>query len=325
MPILSGHGAPDVDERIVNPAGLITRWGLWPLRVLWLVAPLAAGPGLATAAASFDDPGPLVAEVALWAAWFAGLVATLVPTALSLTVIRVLAPALPALAIVAAVLDGSWPVALVVTLGFGLVVTGACYLPIVGDRMVNGSAYGSERRMTLRPPAFALLGPTELAWVVVVAGAVIPVVLLAAGRYAIGGIAAVVGAVAVWLGGRVLHQLSRRWIVFVPAGFVIHDHVVPLESILLRRSIISSLGPAPAGATDDAGGTDDAEAGSVDLTGGAYGLALQVVLDEPVPFARRVGREVVTAEATRITFAPTLPGAILAEARIRAITIAAAG
>jgi hypothetical protein len=32
----------------------------------------------------------------------------------------------------------------------------------VGDRMVNGSSYGDERRMPLRPPGVLLLGPFEL-------------------------------------------------------------------------------------------------------------------------------------------------------------------
>ncbi len=296
----------------MNPASLVARAGLWPLRVLWFLAPVAAGPGLTQALDRFDDPGPLIGEIGLWSAWFVGLVATLVPTALSLTAIRVLTPAVAALAMMAGVLGGAWPRSLLLALVYGALVTGVCYVPIVGDRMVNGAAYGSERRMTLRPPAFALLGPIQLAWVVTFAGAVTGPLVLASGRYVVGAAAAVVGAGAVWAGFRVLHQLSRRWIVFVPAGFVIHDHVVPAESILLRRSTITSLGAAQAGTT------------AVDLTGGAYGLALEVVLDEPVPFTRRARGQVETVSADRLTFAPTLPGAILAEARIRAITIATA-
>lgn len=289
----------------------LDRLGLWPLRVLWLIAPLALGHGLGPELDRFDHPGPVVAEGWLWAGWFVGLVATLAPSAISLTVIRVLAPATIAVGLVTGVAAGSWTGRLLTALAYGILVTAVCYLPVVGDRMVNGSAYGSERRMTLRPPAFTLLGPVELAWLVVVAGLITGPFLLAAGRYVLGGLAVIVGAAAAWLGGRVLHQLARRWIVFVPAGFVIHDHVIPVESILLRRTIVSTLGPATTPIPSDA----------VDLSGGATGLALQVVLDEPVTFGRRVGGEVVSTETDRIVFSPTLPGAVLTEARLRAIRI----
>jgi hypothetical protein len=109
-------------------------------------------------------------------------------------------------------------------------------------------------------------------------------------------------------------------LVFVPAGFVIHDHVIPVESILLRRTIIDSLGPATLGTTGQT--TEDA----VDLSGGARGLALEVAVNEPVVFGLRAGarRDVVNTEATRLVFTPTLPGAVLTEARIRAIPIGVA-
>lgn len=288
------------------------RLGLWPLRVFWLALPLAVGPGIGPAIDRFEDPGPLVAEVCLWLVWFLGLVATLTPSAASLTVVRIAAPAVIGLVLIAGVVTGDWAPARLAALAAGVLVTGAAFLPVVGDRMVNGSAYGSERRMTLRPPAFALLGPVQFAWLLVFAGFVTGPWLLAAGRYVLGGVAVAVGAVAVWLGVRVLHQLARRWLVFVPAGFVIHDHVVPVESILLRRTIVSSLGPATVPVADDA----------VDLTGGAWGLSLEVALAEPVPFGLRGrGRDVETTEADRLVFTPTLPGAVLTEARIRAIHI----
>jgi hypothetical protein len=99
--------------------------------------------------------------------------------------------------------------------------------------------------------------------------------------------------------------------VFVPAGFVIHDHVLLVESILMRRATIAALGPATSPVPETA----------VDLSGGAYGLALEVSTREPVSFGRRVYRTIVNTETDRIIFTPTLPGAVLTEARIRAIRI----
>ncbi|HET6663326.1 MAG TPA: hypothetical protein VFG94_03675, partial [Acidimicrobiales bacterium] len=66
--------------------------GAWPARVTWLVQPLVLGPTLGDA---FDDasrPVQLVASVGLWVGWAVVLVATLVPTTVSLTALRVAAP-----------------------------------------------------------------------------------------------------------------------------------------------------------------------------------------------------------------------------------------
>ncbi len=284
--------------------------------MVWLTLPFVAGRGLGPALDRFDEPGPLLAEVFLWAGWFVAFVALLAPSAISLTVIRISAPTVVGLVVATGLATADWSPELVVALAAGALAIGVIYLPVVGDRQVNGSAYGSERRMMLRPPAYSLLGPVQLAWLVVFAGLVTGPWLLAAGRYVLGAVAVVLGAGAVWLGGRVLHQLSRRWLVFVPAGFVIHDHVIPVESILLRRTTIASLGPATIPPADDA----------VDLTGGARGLSLEVVLNEQVPFGLRApsGRDVVATEADRLIFTPTLPGAVLTEARIRAIAIGVA-
>jgi hypothetical protein len=291
-------------------AGLQGRLGLWPVRVLWLTLPLVAGNGLSRPLRELESPGQVIAEVGLWAAWFAGLVAALVPSPVSLTAIRTLAPGAGAL-VVAGALAGDWSPPVVAAIGFAALVTIACHLPVVGDRMINGSAYGSERRMALRPPGFALLGPVQLAWGTVFAGVVSGPGLLAGGHYLPGIAATAAGAAVAWLGFRVLHQLSRRWIVFVPAGFVIHDHVSLVESVLLRRSTIAALGPAPA----------PLPAGAVDLTAGARGLALMVQLSEPVTFGLRQQRQAIETRTDQLVLTPTLPGAVLVEARTRAIRI----
>ena len=72
-------------------------------------------------------------------------------------------------------------------------------------------------------PVALLLGPIELAWIAIVGPVAIAPVLLAARQWFAGGALLVVAAIVVRPALRSLHQLARRWIVFVPAGVVVHD------------------------------------------------------------------------------------------------------
>jgi hypothetical protein len=123
----------------------------------------------------------------------------------------------------------------------------------------------------------------------------------------------VIGAALVRFGTRSLHQLSRRWIVFVPSGMVLHDPVGQPEPTLFLRRSIRRLGPAPAGTE------------ALDLTQGAFGLALQLDLSEPTDMVVPRGRsttETVTVDS--LLFTPTRPAALLDEARTRRITVGGA-
>ncbi len=304
---------------------LVTRAGLWPARALWLVGPLAAGPALRDLLASRADTPALVVEVVLWLAWFGVLVATLVPTPLSLTACRIATPAAVAGLGVVAVAEGTSS-ANIGALAWALVVSAVCYLPDFGDRMINGSAYGSERRMALRPPGYVLVGPAQMAFLAVLAGLVGPLALILSERWLLVAIAVPVGALAAWAGARVLHQLARRWVVFVPAGFVIRDPVHLVDAILFRRNQIVALGPALATGNNTSGSTSGADGAPArtDLTGGARGLALEVALREPTPITRRIKNEANSEETANLVFTPTLPGAMLSEARIRGLKIGTA-
>jgi len=160
-----------------------------------------------------------------------------------------------------------------------------------------------------------LLGPVELSWVLAFAGTVSGPLLLANGSWIAGGVAVVAGAPLVWASWRSLHQLSRRWVVFVPAGFVLHDHLAMGDALLVPRRLVVALGAAPATTT------------ATDLTLGARGLALEVVFSEPTTIStvdhRRAGGRpgLGTTEARALLFAPGRPGAVLAEAGRRRIRV----
>ena len=274
----------------------------WLLRVAWAALPFTAGPGLAAALDGRDAPVRTTASVGLWAVWAVVLVATLVPHPIALTVVRVAAPAGAAASLAAAIgghgeLGAAWWV----------VVLPVAFLPETGAEFVNGPAYPNERRFLLRVPGALLLGPLVVAWAVVVGVPVAGALLLAAGQWVAGvAVLAVGGAPAVVL-ARALHGLSRRWIVFVPAGVVVHDDLALADAMLFQRRGVTGVHPA----------TVDTH--SLDLTRGALGLALELVLAEPVTVnvtrPRTAGGEATTC--TGLLFTPTRPGAVLAEARSR--------
>jgi hypothetical protein len=283
----------------------------WPIRLAWFLLPLLAGPGLGEALDGRSEPVQLVAQVGLWAGWAATLVATLVPTTVSLTALRVAAPAGVAAVVLAAATAGTWGPAVVAALAAAALAAVVAFLPTTGDVMINGSAYGPERRMALRPPAALLIGPVEVVWLAVFASAVTGPLLLAAGNWLLGLPATVVGVVVAVTGFRSLHRLSRRWVVFVPAGFVLHDRFTTSESLLMRRRDVAALTPAPA----DLGS-------GVDLTAGAAGLALLVELVEPIELGiRDKAGKAHDVETDRLAFTPSLPGALLREAAERGLPV----
>jgi hypothetical protein len=289
--------------------------GPWAFRVAWCTLPFAAGPVLSDALAPTSDAFRVTATTGLWAIWAGALAASLVERTVTLTVVRVLAPTAVAAAIWATVaapspLDAWKPaLALVAT----LLAAAAALSPLTGDAFVNGSAYGPERRMALRPTAPALvLAP--LAWAVAVAGAAAGPLLLAAGAVPAGLVALVLGIPIALALLRALHGLSRRWVVFVPAGLVVHDPLTMSDAVLFPRRSVVRLGPA-----DRA----EATAGDVlDVTGGAPGLALHIEVDVPQSVGVRDGRDgTVNLDVARVLVTPTRPGEVLEEARRRRINL----
>ena len=56
---------------------------------------------------------------------------------------------------------------------------------------------------------------------------------------AVGAAGLILAAGVVWLGARSIHQLSRRWLVLVPTGMVLHDPLVMPEP--QKRSSVTAL------------------------------------------------------------------------------------
>ncbi|MGA1362330.1 MAG: hypothetical protein ACO36A_05385 [Ilumatobacteraceae bacterium] len=251
---------------------------LWFARVLWLpVGLLAPWSDIA------DGRSAAVAATVTawgWLLWGSVLVALSVPSTVSLTVARSASP----LVVVAGYWSGGTAQVVVSAVAFGVLWTGE-----TADALVQGSAYGAETRFCLRTPLVHVLAavPAWSAW----AGSIIGgSLLVAAGNPMPGAGLLVVGALLSRTVPRRLHRFSRRWLVLVPSGIVVHDHMVLAETVMVRRSNLS-------GVQSVAPGGDPA-----DLTGGTFGRRISFVLANAekvilTPIARRVLR---TSEALHV-------------------------
>ncbi|HEY2430327.1 MAG TPA: hypothetical protein VGI06_15410, partial [Acidimicrobiales bacterium] len=252
------------------------------------------------------------AAVGGWVVWAAVLLATLIPHPLGLTALRCATPGLLVATVAAAAGRATLPAAAVAVAWSSLMLI-LSLLPRTGLLFVNGPAYPNERRFPLALPGPLLLGPVEVAWLVVVGLPAAALFLLAHEQWVAGALATALAAAGVRYLGRPLHQLSRRWVVFVPAGLVLHDPMSLRDPVLFRRQVVESVGPAPVG-------TD-----ALDLTQGALGLALELRLREKVPMTRITSRNRSGEEgaSARLLFTPSRPGAVLAEATRRSIRVGA--
>ena len=282
---------------------------VWGLRAIWLVLPVLAGPAVANALHDMDATPRSTASAALWVLWAVGLTATLVPLPLTLTALRLGGPAVATLAVWSAEATSDAVHAAFALTAAVLVVLATFGAP-VADRFVDGASYGDERRFLLRAPGpvALVLGPT--ATVVAISGATVGPILLLDSRWVVGGVTTGLGGALAAMAVRSLHRLTRRWIVLVPAGFVLHDHLALAEPTLLQRAGLEHLRAA------------SSNTGADDLTQHARGLAIEIRCRRPhdvLPAGSRGEVEVRTIDA--FLCSPARPDVVLAEAARRRLPV----
>ena len=272
----------------------------WAARLLVLVPPLVPGT-LSTIGATTGSARGLAA--CAWLAWIVATVGAWLPHPVGLTAARCALPVLVALC--AAVADGSTgSIAGATSAVLAAMLSASAHF---GQHFVQAGAYGDERRWLLRLPAPLVL-PTLIGWLLLVAPVVAAFALGGAGSVVGAGLLAAVSLVGVAFVPRRLHRLSRRWLVRVPAGWVVHDDVALEENLLLRT--VASMSPAPA------------DTGAVDLTCLAPGTPLELVLAAPVQvrptaLVQRVARCGPLETTRSILVAPSLPASVGARAGSR--------
>ena len=291
----------------LGPVGsALERWVPLTLRVVWVMLALA----VLLLGRALDERSRVVAltgQVLWWGLWGVGLVAVLVWHPMGLVWLRCSAPIAAATMVWAVRSTPSTPVA---WRGASIAVSVLALLLVfsseIGHACVNGAAYPNERRFLLRPAAALAVGPLALFGLLAGAGVVVGPMLLAARQWVAGVVAVGVGGASTWVLGKALYAQARRFVVFVPAGFVLHDEFVVRDPVLFGRRFVDQLRPA------------EVDSDSLDLTNGASGLVLEAVLTEKIEIVRVTSRKTSEVGSTaRFLFVPTLPGRLLAEARVR--------
>lgn len=282
---------------------------LWLIRIAWSSLPFALGEPLASIGLGHQHGVGVMLGVGGWVIWTIGLIALLVPFLATLTIIRMLAP-VPLAASLAAVVSaddsGSVESVIVATLVSFIILIGV-FSSEIGHEYTQASAYGDERRYPLRIPA-PLLILIPIGWLLTVATTVTGLLASAAGRPLVGIPLSIVGAALTTGFARRCHRISRRFAVFVPAGFALHDHLALADTAMFRRTEIDTLSLA-ARSTD-----------ALDLTAGALGPAVELTLRE-MGMVVRAGtmqsRQGVSVHVRSLMFSPSRPGRLLAEAARR--------
>ena len=225
-----------------------------------------------------DDASRSVAWVVLswgWFLWTGVGASLLVPSPMSLTIVRIAVPLSVVVSVVA-----SQPLAVFCSV-VALIV---CASPVFVDVMVQGGAYGDETRFALRTP-LPYVVPAVVAWLLYTAALIGGSLLLAAHQYIVGAVLVAIGILLSRTIPRRLHRLARRWLVLVPVGIVVHDHLVLHETIMAHSGKILSVTRM----------SDVGEA--ADLTGGVVGDRITIALTE----ADKVVLSAITAKALGTT------------------------
>jgi hypothetical protein len=204
--------------------------------------------------------------IVAWILWAVVAIGTWIHHPISLTTIRCLAPIAVFYSAVYALSESlsSLNIAVVTC---GIVSLMLMYTADYGSAHVQAGAYGNERRFLLRVPAPIVL-PTFITWTLF---AVFIFVLESAEQnrnYPLGIPVLLVICAALWKFAPQMHRLSKRWLVRVPAGWVVHDDLMLAENLLIRSHNLTAMDLALA----------DSEA--LDLSGMTRGVPIQFTLRE---------------------------------------------
>jgi len=277
------------------------KWLIWVLRLVVAILPFVATDATQLFA---DSSGGVrnTAGVLAWALWATSVFAVFVLHPMALTVLRTTSPTIATLLIFLAFTEPT-EVRNILGAALGVAMVMLAFNARLGNMFVQASAYGDEKRFLLRPPV-ALIAPTVLASTILMSAIISAPMLFAAESFKAAAVATLIAAISVWFFPRRIHQLSRRWFVLVPAGFVVHDETLLGTNLMIRKQDLISVNFAK----------HDTQ--SADLTALTWGVPLDLEFKEPldVSLSALSARHLKASSAIHaksILIAPSRPGAVL--------------
>ncbi len=283
-----------------KPVGDRIAWLPWMLRATWVATAAVGWPAVSSAVSDRSDTVEVVATAGAVVGWVVGVGAMAILATLSLTAPRVIVPLAPVAGLTTLLAGGD------TADGLELMIVGALATLValsgeLGKLFVQASAYGDEERHPLRPP-LGFASVAVLAWLIWAGSLMAGPLLLAAQAWIPGVLVMAFAVVATVALPSRWHQLSRRWLVLVPAGLTLHDPVVLGETLMLRRSEIASIRLAPV------------DTDAADLTGPTTGNAIEIAAAVTVTALLAPTRQQPRGRAIHLTAflaSPTRPGRLL--------------
>lgn len=275
----------------------------WITRIAWLIAALLPN-SFSVDVDQLGSGANLALDVLSWTLWALVLVALWVPHPIALTTARMTSPLVVIL--MCARLGGTeWSPSAIVSSLLAVMTCVFIFTAEFGSEQAQAGAFGNERRFMLRLPAPLAL-PTVIGWLLFAVSVIGGPVVVASSNWQFAVPTALFTIVVLWFVPQRLHQLSKRWLVRVPAGWVVHDAVLLADNILVRTHELQSMNIAP--------NTTEA----FDLTGLTGGTPLEISLRDSTtvrltPFAARVTKTLDVVHTKAILVAPTRTSAPLAK------------
>ena len=279
------------------------------MRITWLSLPLFCGPALSDSFNDFELLLRTTVSITLWAFWALILLSTLLPTPISLAIVRIGAPAAAALSVWSALETGG-STAGIIGLTVSAVAASVAISASLGDRFSDGASYGDERRFLLRAPGPVLLLFGPLAWLTSLAGLTLGPILLLNRNFLFGTLVTLGGLPLSVIASNAIYQLGKRWVVLVPAGILLHDHLSVGDPTLIPRNQIADFSPAKA-RTD-----------ALDLSQNSFGLSLEIRCVTPLSMMLKKGNRKTVNESSAVEsfmINPARPNVVLAESHKRGL------
>ena len=274
---------------------------IWVLRVLVAVLPFV-GASIDALVASNSVAVQNTTVGLAWSLWAICIFSVFFLHPITLTLLRLVSPVIATVLILVATKNVA-QTAEVFCAAIGVAILLLSFNADIGNEFVQASAYGDEKRFLLRPPV-ALVTPVVIASTILIIVTICAPLLLAAKNIWIGLACTATSALSIWFLARRIHQLSRRWFVFVPAGFVVHDETLLGTNLMIRKQDLINLQFA------------ERNSQAADLTAVTWGVPLELSFKQPqdvslTSLSAKHLKSLSAIHASSVLIAPSRPGAVL--------------